>query len=315
MTGFLLRRLVATVITLLLATFVFHTALMLLPGDPIRALFGPVRPDPEVYAAMREHFHYDQPWYLRYALYLGDLLRGDLGTSFPGGVRNRPVEGPPVSAIIAAAVPVSLRLLLGTLVVQTVVGILAGVLTVHRRAWASHVAYGTALLLVAAPVLVTGFVLQTLAGWELGWFPVGGAFGWSHYVLPILSLSAAATAYVMLVTRAELGETLHAPFIRSARARSVPAARVLGVHGLRASLVPVVTVIAANLGQLLTGLVIVEGIYDMPGVGATMLRALQTRDPSLLVALLLVATALVLVANLVADVLQAVIDPRIRLGR
>lgn len=316
MTRFLLRRLIATLATLLLATFVFHTAVSLLPGDPIRALFGPARPDPAVYDAMRAQYHFDDPWFARYLLYLGDLVRGDLGTSFPGAARNRVATGGPVAAIVTAAVPVSLRILAGTLAVQVIVGLLAGAISARRRGWGAHAVYGVALVLVAVPVIVTAFLFQSVVGWELRWLPVTGmAHGWRSYVLPILSLSAAATAYVVLVARSELIDTLQAPFIHHARARSIPEPRILGIHGLRASLVPVVTVMAANFGQLLTGLVIVEGVFAQAGVGSTLLRALQNRDPSLLIGLLLCATALVLAANLVADVLHVLIDPRVTLRR
>lgn len=315
MTTFLLRRIAATVGTLLLATLVFHTVLSLLPGDPVRALFGPAQPDPEVYAAMRAQYHLDDPWFLRYVLYLSDLLRGDLGTSFPGAARNRVVTGPPVAAVITAAVPVSLRILLGSIIVQIVVGVTAGAISARRQRWGASAVYGVALVAVAMPVLVTAFLLQSLVGWELRWLPVSGmSAGWRSYVLPILSLSAAATAYVVLVTRSELTDTLHAAFIRNARARAIPESRIVGIHALRVALVPVVTLVAASFGQLLTGLVVVEGVFAQAGVGAALLRALQTRDPSLLIGLLLCATALVLVANLIADVLHVLIDPRVALG-
>lgn len=313
---FFVRRLLGSLFTLLLATFVFHTAISLLPGDPIRALFGPAQPDPAVYAGLAAQYHFDAPWYLRYLLYLGDLLRGDLGHSFPGAARNRIYQGPAVTSVLAGAIPVSLRILLGTLAIQVVVGLAAGAVAARRQGWGPRAVYAVALVLVAVPVIVIAFVLQSVVGWELKWLPVTGmSAGWRSYVLPILSLSAATTAYVVLITRSELMETLEAPFIRYGRARSLPEWRIVGVHGLRASLVPVVTVIAANFGQLLTGLVIVEGVFAQAGVGGALFRALQTRDPGLLVGLLLFTTALVLVANLIADLLHVVIDPRVSLTR
>jgi oligopeptide transport system permease protein len=313
MIRFLARRLAGGVVTVLLATFVFHTALTLLPGDPIRALFGAVRPSPEVYAAMRAQYHFDEPWYLQYLLYLGDLLRGDFGDSFPGATRRHIVHGPPVSDIIRGAFPVSARLLSAVLVVQTAVGVAMG--TFMAR-WPRHTVatmYGGALLVVAMPVVVTAFVAQTVVGWQLQWLPVSGvSSGWTSYVLPVLTLSAASTGYVALLTQSELSETLHAPFIKTARSRSIPEPRIVAVHGLRPSLVPVVTFVAGNIGQLLTGLVIVEGVFGLPGVGQTLLGAIQARDPSLLIGLLVLITAFVVVASLVADVLQILIDPRVR---
>ncbi|CAN5872292.1 ABC transporter permease [soil metagenome] len=310
---FVLRRLLQAVLTLLLATFVFHTALTLRPGDPVRALFGPARPAPAIYEAMRAQYHFDDPWYLQYLLYLGDLLRGDWGTTFPGAARNAVVQGPPVTAILKATIPVSLRILLAVLVVQTVVGLVVGTLTAHwRSGWMGAAVYAWVILLVATPVIVVAFVIQSVFGWELGWFPVAGlSGGWRGYVLPVVSLSAAATGYVTLMTRSQVNEMLHARFIHMARARAIPEARIVGVHALRVSLIPVVTFVAANFGQLLTGLVIVEGVYSLPGVGGTLLFAIQRRDPALLIGLLVFTTAVVLIANLIADVLYGVIDPRV----
>lgn len=310
---FLARRLLQSIGTLLLASFVFHTALSLLPGDPVRALFGAARPDPGVYEAMRAQYHFDQPWYGRWWRYVADLASGDWGRSFPGQVRGRVQMGPPVADILQRAVPVSLRLLLGVLACEAVLGVAAGVFAVRRR----HRPLGEALHLgalvaVAVPVIVWAFVLQSVFGQGLGWLPLGGLADWRGYVLPVVALSTTSTAYVVLLTRSELGQALGEVFIQAAFARAVPEGRVVGLHALRASLVTIVTFIAANFGQLLTGLIVVEGVFGIPGVGAALLGAIRLRDFALLIAMLLFAVAVVLVANLVADVLQTVIDPRVR---
>lgn len=300
--------------TLLLATFVFHTALSLLPGDPIRALFGPARPDPGVVDALRAQYHFDDPWLTRYWLYLGDLLQGDWGYSFPGAARDRVEFGPPVADVLRAAVPVSTRLLAAALVLQTVVGVVAGV--VSRRTEGrllGGVLYGAAVVLVATPVIVVAFALRSGLGYGLGWLPTTGvSAGWSAYVLPAVAVAAAATGYVVLLTRSELRAVSVARYIAAAQARAIPDRRIVGVHALRASLVAIVTVVSANTAQLLTALVIVEGVFEIPGVGGTLFTAVQRRDHALLIALLVFSTAVVLAANLVADLLYAVIDPRIR---
>jgi len=310
---FLARRLLQSLITLLLGSFVFHSALSLLPGDPIRALFGLARPDPGVYAALTAQYHFDEPWYARYALYLRDLLSGDLGRSFPGQIRGRVRMGRPVTDILSDTLPVSLGIVVPALIVVTLVGIAVGTVAARRRTRPSGRAiYLGSLVTVATPVVVLAFVLQSIVGVRLGWTPVQGLADWSGYILPVLALSAASTAYVILLTRSELREVLTEVFIHAARARAVPEHRLVGIHALRASLVTTVTLIAANFGQLLTGLVIVEGVFGIPGVGGSLLSAIESRDFSLLIALLLFVVALVLAANLVADVLQTLIDPRIR---
>lgn len=310
---FLLRRLLQSVITLLAASFVFHSALSLLPGDPVRAMFGLARPDPGVYEALRAQYHFDDPWYARYFLYLGDLLTGDLGRSFPTAVRSRVGTGTPVTGILARTLPVSLRILLPAVVVVAVAGVVLGATAARKQGEpAGHAIYLGSLITVAMPVIVLAFVLQSVIGVGLGLTPVEGLGDWSAYVLPVLALSAATTGYVILLTRSELEEVLTHVYIQAARARAVPEQRVVGIHALRVSLVTTVTLIAANFGQLLTGLVIVEGVFGISGFGGTLLRAIEFRDFSLLIALLLFVVALVLAANLVADVLQTVIDPRIR---
>ena len=311
---FLLGKGLQAIFTLVLATFLFHSALMLLPGDPVRALFGPARPDPGVYEAMRAQYHFDEPWYLQYLLYLRDLLTGDWGNTFPGAARNRVIQGPPVSGVLRATIPISLRILLAVIAVQTVVGLCIGTFAPQaRRRWVGAGIHAWGILLVATPVLALAFAMQSAFGWELGWFPTSGvSHGLRSYVLPVLTLSAGATAYVVLSTASELDEVLQGRVAHAARARAIPESRIVGVHALRMSLVPVVTFTAANFGQLLTGLVIVEGVYKIPGVGGALFSAIQRRDPALLIGLLVFSTAVVLLANLIADVLYAIIDPRVR---
>jgi ABC-type dipeptide/oligopeptide/nickel transport system permease component len=314
----LARRAGQAVVTLLLATLLFQLALELLPGDPIRALFGPQRPDPVVYEAMRAQYGFDEPFPVRYLGYLGDLVTGDWGNSFPGGLVYGRVEvGPPVRDVVAAALPVSATLVAWAVLVQGVVGLAAGACAVLlRRPAAGSVIYLAAVGTASVPVIVLAYGLQAFVGTELRWLPVTGAgHGWRGYVLPVVALAAAATAYLALLTRSELAETLRARWVKAAEARSIPQHRIVGIHAMRVSLVPIVTFLAANTGQLLTALVIVEGVFGVPGVGGALFSAVQTRDPAMLTALLTLSVAVVVAANLVADVVVAVADPRVRAAR
>ena len=315
MIRFVIRRLLQGLLTLLLVTFVVHTALTLLPGDPVRALFGPARPSPDNLQALREMLHFDKPWYAQYLLYVGDLLTGDWGYTFPSVARYRVTAGPPVATVLSGTIPISLKLLGVTLLVQALVGLGIGTVTARSRSrMLSFATYAGALFLVAMPVIVTAYALQAFLGWELGWFPVAGVRrGWISYVMPAVALSSASTAYVVLITRSELADKLQSRFVQVARARAIPEARLVGLHALRPAMVSVVTFLAANFGQLLTALVIVEGVFGIPGVGGALFRAIQTRDPGLLIALTVFSTALVLAANFVADVLHMLLDPRVRL--
>lgn len=300
---------------LIVLTFIF-VVVTVLPGDPARALFGFAQPPQRFLDAIVQQFHLDEPLWVQYLLYLRDLATGDLGRSFPVDPFGDPTSGPLVSSVIAAAVPVSGRILLGALLAQMVIGIGAGVLAALRP-WSrsSTAVYAGALLLVSIPVLVAAYVTRGYLALGAGWFPVAGVHaGWTSYVLPSISLAALSIGYVALLTRFELLDVMREPFIKAARARGLSDRRVVGVHALRASLVPVITFIAANVGQLLTGLIIVEGVFGIPGIGGQVFAAIQERDRALLVGLVTVIAVAVIVVNTIADLLYAVIDPRIRVA-
>jgi ABC-type dipeptide/oligopeptide/nickel transport system permease component len=310
---FVARRLVQAVVTLLAATFLFFSAITALPGDAVRALFGPSRPPEAVYEAVRAQYHLDEPFLVQYALYLADLARGNLGNSFPNP-HGYARQGPPVTSILARALPVSARLVLGTVAVQVVVGIVAGLLAAgRRRPVVSGGVYLGAVAVVSVPVVVLAYVTQSYLGWELGLFPTSGVSqGWRSYVLPVLTLAAASTAYVALLTRSGLLSTMRQRFIRAAEARAVPTRRLVGIHALRPSLLPAIGYIAASAGQLITGLIIVEGIFAVPGIGGQMFFAIQQQDRTMIVSLMTLIAATVILANLLADLLTAAADPRTR---
>lgn len=311
-----LGRTVQAVLTLLAALTLIWFAVTVLPGDPVRALFGFRQPTPEAYSRVQEQLRLDEPVLLQYLLYLRDVLSLDLGDSFPRDPFGRPDPGVPVAALIRGALPTSGLILLGAVVVQAVVGVIAGGLSAAgagRRL--GRAVDGVALLLVSTPVLVAAYVSRTVFGVELRWLPVAGlGAGGEAYVLPVLSLAALSTGYITLLLRSELVLALRAPYTAAARARGIAPWRITAVHAMRPSLIPVATFLAANLGQLVTGLIIVEGVFRVPGVGGLLFAAIGARDRSLVVGIVTFVAILVIVANAVADVLVAVLDPRIRLG-
>src|SRR5688572_11231506 len=221
-------------------TLVF-IAVTQLPGDPVRALFGFRPPPPEIYNAIRNQFHLDEPLLVQYWLYVGDFVTGDWGRGFPVNPFGRPDSGPEVAAVVSSAAPVSAIILLGALVVQSLFGIVAGALAAGgRRMGAGADALG--MRLVAAPVVVAAGGVGTGYGVQLRWSPLTAGPGTPEtYVLPILALAALSTGYVALLTRAELRETLMSPFAKAARGRGLRRWRVVRVHALRPALTPVVT--------------------------------------------------------------------------
>jgi len=290
-------------------TLVF-VAVTQLPGDPVRALFGFQRPPPEIYNAIRDQFHLNEPLWRQYLLYLGDIVRLDLGNSYPLDGFGRASVGPEVLDIVVSVLPASAIVLGGAVVIQLLVGVTAGALAASQHGERmGRMVYALALLLVSTPVLVAAYTLRHVFSTQLDWLPYTGVFRWEGYVLPTVALAVLSTGYVTLLSRTELRETLAAPFIHATLGRGLSRRRVVALHAMRPSLIPVITFVAVN-----TGLLIVEGIFDVPGVGGALFDAIASRDRTLLVGMVTFIMAIVIIANAIAEVLAAMLDPRIRLA-
>ncbi|MCW2680627.1 MAG: binding-protein-dependent transport system inner rane component [Frankiales bacterium] len=311
-----LGRAVQAAVTLLVALTLIWFAVTVLPGDPVRALFGFRQPTPEAYARVQEQLRLDEPVLVQYFLYLRDALVLDLGDTFPRDPFGRPDPGVPVTALLRGVLPTSGIILGSALVIQFVAGVVAGALSAAKAGTRlGRTVDLVALLLVSTPVLVAAYVSRVLFGVELGWFPVSGVGqGWTSYVLPSLALAALSTGYITLLLKGELALALRAPYTQAARARGISDWRITTVHAMRPSLIPVATFVAANLGQLVTGLLIVEGVFRVPGVGGLLFSALGSQDRSLVVGIVTFVAMLVILANALADVVVATLDPRIRLS-
>jgi oligopeptide transport system permease protein len=172
-----------------------------------------------------------------------------------------------------------------------------------------------ALLLVSTPVLVAAYASRALFGVELRWLPVAGlGSGPEAYVLPVLSLAALSTGYLVLLVKDELLVAMRAPYVKAAAARGIPSWKLHSVHALRPSLIPAAAYVAGNLGTLVTGLIIVEGVFRVPGVGGLLFTAIADQDRSLVVGVATFVAIVVIVANALADLVVALLDPRVRLG-
>lgn len=314
MLRFAASRVVQMLVSVWVAVSLIFIAVTQLPGDPVRALFGFRPPPPELYDAIATRFGLDRPLWEQYWMYLSNTLTGDLGYSLPLDGYGTADFGPAVTDTIAAAAPVSAVLLAGSMALQIVVGVGIGAVgALHRRRALNAAVYTLGVLLVATPVLVAAYVLRTTLGVHARWFPLSGlSAGWIAYVLPIVSLSALSIGFIILLTRSEMREILGAPFLKAARGRGYTTARLLTVHAMRPSLIPVVAFIAANIGQLFVGLIIVEGVFGLPGLGGAVFTAIRNRDRSLLIGLVTVFILVTLVVNTIADIVIALIDPRVR---
>jgi oligopeptide transport system permease protein len=301
------RRLLQTIPVFIGTTLIIFTLVFALPGDPIRALSGDKPVSPAVYAELRDRYNLDDPFFVQYGKYMAGLVQGDFGQSF---------RGREVSEILAERFPVTVKLALVAFVFEILIGIAAGVLAGLRRgSFIDNLVLLTTTLVVSIPVFVLGFTAQLTLGVELGWFPIAGlGEGWYSYLLPGLVLGALSLAYVARLTRTSLVENMRADYVRTATAKGLPRSRVVGRHALRNSLIPVVTYLGVDLGALMGGAIVTEGIFNIPGIGQQVFLSIRAQEGPVVVG---IVTALVLVfvlANLLVDVLYAVLDPRIRYG-
>ncbi|GGE85045.1 ABC transporter permease [Mycetocola zhadangensis] len=291
------------------ATFLIYFMVFSLPGDPIAALFGDRPPAPGVIAQIRAEYNLDKPFIVQYFLYIGGLFQGDLGTTY---------SGRPVSDVMASAFPITARLALLALVFEAFAGILVGLIAGLRKGkWFDASALVVSLLLISVPTFVIGFVLQYVFGIQLGWFrpTVSGDAPWSELVLPAIVLASVSFAYIVRLTRASVADNLNADFVRTATAKGLSRRRVVTVHVLRNSLVPVVTYLGVDLGSLMVGAIVTEGIFNINGVGGTVYRAVTLGEGPTVVSFIAVMVIVFVVANLLVDLLYAALDPRIRYAK
>jgi peptide/nickel transport system permease protein len=309
------RRALIALVTLLLATVVVFGAVHALPGGPATALSADST-NPAALAATMHRYGFDQPLPVQYGRWLGEVVRGQFGTS--------PITDIPVATQLAQRIPITLELALLSLLFAVLLGVPAGVLAAVRPGGLTDAAASAAALGgLSVPHFWFGMLLILVFAVHLHVLPSGGFTPLSggvasaganldHMVLPVVVLGAGLAAVLMRQTRAAMAEALGADYVRTARAKGLRERRVIWVHALRNSLVVVVTVIGLQLGGLIAGIVTVEEVFDIPGVGQLTLDSVYQRDyPTLQGVILLTATAYIVV-NLLTDILYTLLNPRIR---
>ena len=326
MTAFVARRLLGAVpLVLGIATILFFV-LNLAPGDPTQGLISPgIRP--EVIAQMRANFGLDQPVHVRYVKWLGALAQGDFGYSIS--------HARPVAAVIGSVLPNTLLLSVCALAVAFVVGVLLGILqAVRQYSLTDSVLSVIALFFYSMPsfwlalmlILVFALYARNFWGWPI-WFPASGLRSvdydflsfWGqmrdrayHLVLPVAALSLVLAAGIARYTRGSMLEVVRQDYVRTARAKGLPERTVILKHALRNGLIPVITLLGLYLPVLFSGTLFIETVFAWPGMGKTIYDAITTRDYPVVMAGSFVFATMVVVGNLLADVLYAVVDPRIR---
>jgi oligopeptide transport system permease protein len=303
------RRLLQLIPDFFGATFLIYFMVFSLPGDPISALFGDRPPAPGVVEAIREQYHLNEPFLVQYLLYIGGIFTGDLGTTY---------SGRPVADLLVQAFPVTFRLAMLALAFEAIAGIFVGLIAGLRKGKLFDAsALVVSLLLISVPTFVLGFVLQYFLAVQLGWFrtTTGAGAPLQDLILPALVLASVSFAYIVRLTRASVADNVGADFVRTATAKGLPRHRVVTVHVLRNSLIPVVTFLGVDIGSLMVGAIVTEGIFNIQGVGGTVYRAVTLGEGPTVVSFVAVMVIVYMLANLLVDLLYAALDPRIRYAK
>jgi ABC-type dipeptide/oligopeptide/nickel transport system permease component len=307
---FVLRRLLLAVPVLLGVSILVFLILHLTPGNPALTVAGPDAP-PEVVREVEIALGLDQPLHVQYARYLGRVVRGDFGRS----IRSRE----PVFERLRATFPVTLTLAIVGVAFTTIVSVPLGILAAYHRN--SPIDLATIFIVLtgsAMPVFAVGLILLWVFAVRLRWFPLAGFAslttldGWWHIALPAVTVSTGTVALLARLTRSSMLEVLNHEYVRTARAKGVREVLVVVRHAFRNALLPVITVIGLQFGFLLSGAVITESIFSLPGMGRLLVQAILGRDFPVVQGAVLLAAVTFVLTNLLVDMLYAIVDPRIR---
>jgi peptide/nickel transport system permease protein len=310
---FLLGRILGSAALLVVVSFVLYSFLYLAPGDPIAVLTGGHPVLPAQIAALRAHYHLDRPFLVQFAYWFEDVLHGDFGPSIASQA--------PVSDVIRPKILPTFELAAYAWVLVLLFGVGGGIVAAVRRGKPTDVAISGFMLIGSSLAqYVSAIVLIVVFASHLHWFPVFGlGSGFvgriDHLTLPAIALALSLCAFVGRITRAGMVDALELEYVETARSRGLGRVSIILRHALRSALVPIVTVSGLAIGYLITGAVIIEFTFGLNGLGAELISAIQDKDYAVVQAIALIFTVVFVLANLIADVLYVVIDPRVRIGR
>ncbi|NED03958.1 ABC transporter permease [Streptomyces sp. SID6648] len=301
------RRLLQMIPVFIGSTLLVFLMMYALPGDPVRALAGEQHVDATQIAQIKADLGLDQPIWQQYLNYLGNLFQGDLGDQI--GTKR------PVAEVIADAYPITVRLAIFAFVFTVVAGISLGIIAgLKAESLRDRGLLGLTLVLISMPSFVLGFLVQYFFAFQLGIAkpnvslePTNG-----ELIMPAIVLASLSLAYVARLTRTSVAENIRADYMRTAVAKGLPRRRVIGVHLMRNSLIPVVTFLGTDIGALMGGAIVTEGIFNIKGVGSLVFEALSKREGATVVGVVTLLVIVYLVCSLLVDLLYAVLDPRIR---
>lgn len=302
---YLIRRLLQFIPVFIGATFLIFALVFAIPGDPIRALSGDKPMPASVQSQLEQRYNLDEPLLVQYGLYIGGIFQGDFGQDF---------RGRDVTDIMAQRIPVTFKLALYAFIFEIIIGIGAGVMAgIRGGGFFDNLVKLSTLVVISIPIFVLGFIAQLTFGVQFHIFPVSGIRqGFYSYMLPAIVLGSVSLAYIARLTRTSLIENLRADYVRTATAKGLKRNRVIGLHALRNSLIPVITFLGVDLGSLMGGAIVTETIFNLPGIGRAVFEAVLRQEGTVVVGIVTFLVLIFMVSNLLVDVLYAVLDPRIR---
>ncbi|MEV0581422.1 ABC transporter permease [Nonomuraea sp. NPDC050310] len=307
---FLAKRLAGLVTVLLVASFSVYGLLYLVPGGPLGVLLGPRTPSPEVVAAVKREWRLDEPFLVRYWLWLTDAVGGDLGRSI--------VYKSEVASLIGSRATTTGLLVLYAITLIVLGGVLAGTVAALRGGWVDTALSALSSAVLAVPAFVVGVVLVIVFALTLGWFPVfgpGDGFGDRiyHLTLPAITLALGIGGYLARITRTSVGGELRSEHVETARSRGLRESTIVRRHVLRNAAIPVVTVTGVNVAGLIASSVVVENIFALDGLGSLFVRAILQRDFAIVQGVVLVLVTAFVLVNLLVDLCCKALDPRLSL--
>lgn len=324
MARYILNRLALIVPIILGVTLIIFLILAFIPGDPAQLMLGEAA-SAEAVAALRTELGLDKPLLVRYGIFLKQLLQGDLGTSY--------LQRAPVLKLIVDRLPATLELTLFAMFVGSVIGVVAGIISATKQhSLLDYTAMFISILGVSMPVFWLGIMLILFFSVNLGWLPVSGRGpgviaalpailngdfdpliqGLRHILLPSITLGTGLAALIARMTRSSMLEIIRQDYVKTAKAKGLPGKLVIWKHALKNALIPVITALGLQFGQLLGGAVLTESIFAWPGLGRLAVDAINARDFPVIQGVVLVITLGVVLVNLIVDLIYTFIDPRIR---
>ena len=305
MAAWLARRLIQSVLILLGVSLITFFLLFVLPADPVRQIAGRSA-TPQTVENIRTQLGLDQPFVVQYARYLGGLVQGDMGRSY--------LQKSQVASLIAARMPATLLLMVAAITCELLLGLSMGIAAALMRGRAGDQALMTlSFVTVSAPQFVVSLLMLYVFAVRLQWFPIGGYGTFAHLVLPAITLGLLGSGWYARMIRSSMIDVLRADYIRTARAKGLPRARIILRHALPNAILPVIAMIGIDIGMFMGGIVVVESVFGWPGIGQLAWQAIQRIDIPIIMGVTLVSACAIVAGNLVADLVTPFIDPRIKL--